>query len=239
MNATLAREQFDSFKNGHPVLAQWLGTLPCEKQVIVLSSLLKNAEMKKEYPELCKLKFTVDTYTRSWFTKPSTAIEDIAADLNHFYGTTEQIPVEVRELLIESKLMEPVEEEVPTPDDLFSEDADGQEGCDNCACAECTCSASVTGIVVPYIFMAGNRTFKVESANRDEFITKLTSLVMELKRDGYAEDMLPPQFRHVSPEFLKIVSGTIYDQRRNELQADPTAGPTREYAAKKSTGGVR
>ena len=238
MGKRLAKEQLDSFKNEHPVLSQWLGTLPCEKQVVVLSDLLQTAEMKRKYAELCKIKFTVETYTQSWFKKPDTSIEGIAADLNNFYGTTEQIPVEIREILIESKLMEPVEEEEDevTPDDLISDDTDSQEGCDNCAC---TCSASVTGIVVPYIFMAGNRTFKVESANRDEFITKLTSLVMELKRDGYAEDMYPQQFRHVSPEFLKIVSGTIYDQRRSELQADPNAGPTREYAAKKSTGGVR
>lgn len=236
MDKRLAKEQLDSFKSEHSVLAQWLGTLPCEKQVIVLRDLLQTAEMKRKYAELCKIKFTAETYTQSWFPKPESSIEEIAADLNTFYGTTEQIPVEIRELLIESKLMKPEpaeeEEEEVTPDDLLSDDAAG-----DCMCAERTCAASVTGIIVPYLFTAGNRSFKVESANREEFVSRLTNLVMELKRDGYADDMLPSQFRHVSPEFLKIVAGTIYDQRRSELQADPNAGPTHEYAAKKSTGG--
>ena len=147
--------------------------LPCEKQVIVLRDLLQTAEMKRKYAELCKIKFTAETYTQSWFPKPESSIEEIAADLNTFYGTTEQIPVEIRELLIESKLMKPEpaeeEEEEVTPDDLLSDDAAG-----DCMCAERTCAASVTGIIVPYLFTAGNRSFKVESANREEFVSRNT-----------------------------------------------------------------
>ena len=238
MNATLAREQLNSFKIEHKKIADWLGELSCEQQAVVLSDLFRTEEMIRRYPDLCKGIDFSKGYTRSCFAKPDTSVEGIVEDLNVFYGATENIPVETREILIESRLL-PQEETAAAQEEGVSLDAlsepatPEEEECDGNCCGNCTCESTT----VAFIFKAGNNTFKIEAGNRDQFVSLLTAKVVELKRNGYADDQLPQSFRNVGPEFMKIIAGTIYDQKVQEMQADAAALPHEEYAAKKSTGG--
>ena len=210
------RTDLKEVKGRFPIISDLLGNLTPDKQLKGLK-IMEGLEGIDDYDELKRVVSNQSELKVSLFTHVEN-FQVNADDLDEEFKDIEDDDDELKDFLVEEGLI--VEDDMNAGEDMNA-GADPNEG------------GSMNDMNNPdafdYNFVDGNDGFNIKAKDKDDFVEQIVSEILERRGNGESN---PPFANGVGEAGLKVVAGSIYDNRDEEADATPQ----REDTVTKKTG---